>query len=280
MNTDIFTKIKERYDNFSKVNKILADYVLEKYSTIAFMSIQELSEKANVSTASITRFSKELDYSGFPAFQKEIQGIIKKEMIDRKEIRELIQENNSIDVLSEIINDNIDNLSYTLTDELSVEFNKAVKAISKGKNIYIVGLRSSYTVAYYFYFLLREVRGNVFIITPGVGDVYDQLASVNNDDVLVAISFPNYTKITCQIVEFFVKQKAQVISVTDTYSSPIAVLSDITLISVNRRNAYSFASALSIMNAIVVSIGKLNSNKTIELLDRKKEILKEMEVHI
>ncbi len=278
---DVLVVINEKYDGFSKVNKILADYVIEHHSDIVFMTIVEFSEKAKVSPASVTRFAKELGYKGFPGFQKDLQSIVKKEVKHRKASRmSLLLDENIENVLPRILDDNIENLRVTNTEKLSAEFEKAVNAIMSGKDVYILGLRSSYAVAYYFYFLLREIHRNVHLITLGTGDIYDRMMYVDDESVLVAVGFPKYSKDTCEIAQFFKSRNAPVIAVTDNYSSPLSVMSDITLIAPNQTSTYSFVSAMSILNAIVVTIGRLSPDKTLEVLEQKEALLKEMNIQV
>jgi DNA-binding MurR/RpiR family transcriptional regulator len=279
MSNDIFLILNQKYETFSKVNKKLADLVRESHSTIVFMSIIEFSTYAEVSPASITRFSKELGYTGFPAFQKDLQQIVRKETIDRKEIRLSLLDENTDDVLASVLNANIENLKATLTESLTNEFLSAVETIDKAKKIYIIGLRSSYSVAYYFYFLLKEIRPNTQIVAPGTGDLFDKIMTIDNDSVLISIGFSKYTKQTAHVTEYFSNCGAKIIAITDSSSSPLSVLSDITLIAANPKNSYSFVSAMSIMNALVVSIGRLNPKETLAALDRKDALLKEMNIH-
>lgn len=279
MSNDIFLILNQKYDTFSKVNKKLADLVRENHSTIVFMSIIEFSTYAEVSPASITRFAKELGYAGFPAFQKDLQQIVRKETIDRKEIRLSLLDENTDDVLASVLNANIENLKATLTESLTNEFLSAVDTIAKAKKIYIIGLRSSYSVAYYFYFLLKEIRPNTQLIAPRTGDLFDKIMNIDEDSLLVSIGFSKYTKQTAHVTEYFSNRGAKIIAITDSYSSPLSVLSDISLIAANPKNSYSFVSAMSIMNALVVSIGRLNPKETLAALDRKDALLKEMNIH-
>ena len=285
MSNDIFLILNQKYDTFSKVNKKLADLVRENHSTIVFMSIIEFSTYAEVSPASITRFAKELGYAGFPAFQKDLQQIVRKETIDRKEIRLSLLDENTDDVLAqwqgsgdELLT-NIENLKATLTESLTNEFLSAVDTIAKAKKIYIIGLRSSYSVAYYFYFLLKEIRPNTQLVAPRTGDLFDKIMNIDEDSLLVSIGFSKYTKQTAHVTEYFSNRGAKIIAITDSYSSPLSVLSDISLIAANPKNSYSFVSAMSIMNALVVSIGRLNPKETLAALDRKDALLKEMNIH-
>ena len=54
------------------VDKKIADYINENKYLISKLSVSELAENSNVSSASIVRFSRKLGYSGFGELKIEI----------------------------------------------------------------------------------------------------------------------------------------------------------------------------------------------------------------
>ena len=72
MKNNIFSIIDDKYDNLSKTHKKIADFVKENIHIIPFLSIKELGGKSDASIASITRFTRELDFNGYAEFQKKV----------------------------------------------------------------------------------------------------------------------------------------------------------------------------------------------------------------
>ena len=62
--TNIFHQIDNKYFELTKSEKKIADYILQSPQHIISMSVQDLAETVNTSTASIVRFSRENVYSG------------------------------------------------------------------------------------------------------------------------------------------------------------------------------------------------------------------------
>lgn len=278
---DIFNLIDEKYEFFSKTFKIISDYIKQNYSSISFLSIQELSEKVGVSPASITRFSQEIGFSGYPAFQKEIQMWLQKEIIPMKEIKNSIAEcENEENILKRTIDQNIETLSKIYSSNLNESFNKAIELIHKARRVYIVGMRSSYSVAYYLYFMLSQFMDNVILLETGKGDIFDRISYSKKEDVLVAISFSKYTKLTYQVVQYFSNNGSPIISVTDSFSSPIAIKSDAVLIAPNSSTTYSFVSAMSILNALIIGIGKKDKQRTLEKMKEKEKVAIDNDIYL
>ena len=73
----LFTsKVSAAYGKLTHSQKVVANYVDENYEDIAFSTLEELAEKIGVSTTTVIRFARALDYSGF----SEMQDSIKKEI--------------------------------------------------------------------------------------------------------------------------------------------------------------------------------------------------------
>lgn len=281
MENNIFYLIDGKYDSFSKTNKLIASYVKQNYKIISFLSINELKEKTGVSTASITRFAQELGFNGYPDFQREVQKLLQKEITPMKEMKNFItssRENENI--LKLTIDLNIKTLEATYNDELYESFKKAVDIINNAEKIYILGLRSSFSVGYYLSFMLRQFMSNIELLTAGTDDIYDRLSYVKKNDILITISFSKYTKLTSRITNYFKQKGNKIIAVTDSYSSPVAILGDTTLIAKSSSTTYSFVSAMTILNALIVAIGKQNTENTMKILKEKERILSDNDIYI
>ncbi|MCG4580717.1 MurR/RpiR family transcriptional regulator [Clostridium cochlearium] len=243
MDDNIFNIIDKKYSSFTKTFKLISDYIKENYSNIVFLSIQELAESMGVSNSSITRYSKELGYEGYSEFQKAIQSLVQKDITPMREIKKSISDlKDEEDILQKTIELNISGLKSMYSENLKVIFQKAVELVSKGKRIYVVGTRSTFTVAYYLYFMLSRFMDNVILLSPGQMDVYDKIYDVDDKDVLVSISFSRYTKFTSDVTNFFKNKGSKIVVVTDSHSSPVAVKGDCVMILQNSSSTYSLFS--------------------------------------
>ncbi len=90
-----------------------------------------------------------------------------------------------------------------------------------------------------------------------MGDAFEQIVRINEEDVIVAISFPRYSKKSYQIVNYAKEKGAHVISLTDSLFAPVASLADNTLLVKSNMASFvdSLVPALSISNALAISVG-------------------------
>ncbi|MDL2209691.1 MurR/RpiR family transcriptional regulator [Desulfovibrio sp. OttesenSCG-928-O18] len=281
MDETIFVRINERHGKLSRVFRNIADYILKNYMTVPFLSISELSRAMDVSAASITRFCKEMGYTGYPEFQKSIQRIAQNEMIPMREIKNSVAaEFRDDEILQTTIDLNIENLRYTYSEHLQENFDRAVEIITSARRVYVIGLRTTYSPAYYLYSMLSGFMDNVILLKTGVEDMYDHIMNINENDVLVAISFEKYTRATHQVADFFKRHGSRLIALTDFQVSPLATNADAVLIAKNTSTTFSFVSAMTILNAVITAVGRHNKNETLEMLKKKQALLLEQGVHL
>ena len=89
----------------------LADYVLSHSFRAATMTIDELAEATNVSTATVNRFAHKLGFSGFPGFRAELVRGFESALAPVERLRdELTRETGCADVMAASLADTAANL--------------------------------------------------------------------------------------------------------------------------------------------------------------------------
>jgi len=99
--------------------------------------------------------------------------------------------------------------------------------------------------------------------------------------VLVAISFPRYSKSVKNAVEFAKNKGADVIALTDSAQAPIAEKADQLLLAQSDMASFvdSLVAPLSIINALVVAVAKKNQDSLMERLRQLEQIWDEYDVY-
>ncbi|VIG29728.1 RpiR family transcriptional regulator [Clostridioides difficile] len=142
-------------------------------------------------------------------------------------------------------------------------------------------MRSSFVVAQYLGFYLDIILDNVHIIRMDMGDAFEQIVRINEEDVIVAISFPRYSKKSYQIVNYAKEKGAHVISLTDSLFAPVASLADNTLLVKSNMASFvdSLVPALSISNALAISVGMKEKEDIKQHFDDLEQIWKRYSVY-
>lgn len=282
MNKNLLVLMEERMPEFSKGQKRIARYILDHYDKAAYMTASRLGSIVEVSESTVVRFAIEVGFDGYPEMQRALQELIRTRLtaVQRVDVtNSLIGED---DVLDKVLGSDADKIRRTLDEIDRKSFDEAVEKIVAARSIYIIGVRSSSTLAGFLNFNFRMILDNVkFVQTTSGSEMFEQIMSIGPEDVLIAISFPRYSKRIINAVEYATGASADVISITDSRQSPIAAGADQLLLA--RSDMVSFVDSLvaplSIINAIIVAVARKKPDDVRERLEKLEHIWDEYDVY-
>lgn len=282
MKRDLLMIIKNQMPTFSKGQKLIANYVLEHYEKAAYMTASRLGSLVGVSESTVVRFACELGFDGYPDFQRALQELIRNMLtsVQRIEVtNDLIGDG---DMLEKVLLSDAEKIRRTLENIDRASFAQAVKKIASAKNIYIIGVRSSSSLAGFLNFNLRMVFDNVhFVQTTSGSEMFEQIMHIGKDDTMIAISFPRYSSRIINAVEYAKEAGADVIALTDSKRSPIASYADQLLTAESDMVSYvdSLVAPLSIINAIIVAVAREKQELFSDQLKKLETIWDEYDVY-
>ncbi len=282
MPNDLLQQMEEGMHTFSKRQRQIASYIIQHYEKAAYMTAFRLGEVTGVSESTVVRFAIELGFEGYPEFQRAMQAIIRNRLTSFQRMDVTNQLIGDGDVLEKILCADADKIRHTAESIDREAFDRAVDALIRAKNIYILGVRSSAALADFLNAGLLRVSDNIKLIRSTSGsEVFEQMLDIGPQDVLVAISFPRYSKRVVTAVEFAHKAEANVLALTDSLHSPIAGCADEVLLAQSNMAAFvdSLVAPLSVINAILVAISRKKRGELTERLQRLEQIWDEYEVY-
>ena len=282
MDKDLLAIINKRSSGFSKGQRQIAKYISENYDKAAFMTAGKLGKTVGVSESTVVRFAAELGYDGYPGMRRALQDMIRNRLtsVQRIEVaKELIDDRN---VLKAVLTADMEKLHTTIEELDQASFDKAVDAILGAKTIYIVGMRSSTSLASFMGFYLNLLMDNVRLVhDTSVNEVYEQIMRIGPGDVFIGMSFPRYSKRTVKAMQFAKSMGATVIGMTDSETSPLVEYSDVLLFAKSDMVSFldSLVAPMSLINALIVSVGIRTSDKLSETFGRLEGIWSDYDVY-
>ena len=274
MTKSILNKIDALYTKLSKGHKKIADYIMVNYDKAAFMTAAKLGATVGVSESTVVRFAAELGFSGYPALQSDLQELIRSKLTSVQRMQSASVRIAQDEILETVLNADSAMIKATLDQTSKENFNRAVAAINKARNIYILGVRSAATLANFLAFYFRPVYDNVVLVDSArASEVFEQLFRIDERDICIAISFPRYSNQTINALHFIHDKGATVISITDSELSPIAKFADHLLIARSTMASFvdSLVAPLSLINALIVAA---TFNRRSEVYDNLNELEK------
>jgi len=275
---DLFKTIQSRVSNLSKSHRRVADYILSHYQRAAFMTASQLAKTLGLSEPTVVRFAQSLGYSGYAEFLRDLEEIIHSELTATDRLKLSVHAGRKrLPRPQEVISKEIENLRHLLESFPTIEFFKVVKEIQIAQNIFIIGLRGSTHLAQYFGYFLRKVKRPVRILTTGSTTDFDELMDINSHTLVISIAFPRYPKMTVDLTQYAQQKGAKIVAITDNLLSPIAKLSDISLlIPIGLITLFdSYSAPLCLINVLVTEVGRRNTRRTKQLLDEFEQLAKE-----
>lgn len=278
---DVFQRIKENRSKMSNSFGKVADFIINNHEDIPFMKVKEIAEKSGVNDSVVVRFAGSLGYSGFVEMRKSIEKHIKKKFnLPNRMIANEINNNSSCtEIMSIVFNQDSANLMSTLRNPYNNKFDEIVQTIKKSKKVYLVGNRGLHNIANLMEFLLTLTGIESISLNPADSTDYQKLIKMDNESLLIAYSFPRYSRGIHEAIRISKMKSAKSIVFTDSIYSPDAKIADYTMVMdvESRTFINSYVSIISTMNAIITSIGNKYKDETIDSLNDIEDCLQEFE---
>ena len=282
MSRDILIAIQSRMDSFSKGQKLIGRYILENYDKAAFMTAAKLGQTVNISESTVVRFAAELGYDGYPAMQKAMQEMIRGKLTTVQRIEVSYDRLGTEDVLDKVVRSDMEKLRLSLAELSREDFSATVEAIVKARRIYILGVRSSAALSDFLTFYFKLIFDNVCQVqTSLASEMFEQMLRVGKEDVVIGISFPRYSTRCVRAMEFARDQGATVVAVTDSELSPLYDTANYRLLAKSDMASFvdSLVAPLSVLNALIVAVGRKKSTEVTATFERLERIWDEYQVY-
>ena len=261
------------FETFTNTQKDLTNYLISNINNVAFFTTDEIAEKVNTTPSSVVRFAKQIGYHGYPELQKDLQNLI----IDKISVVEEFEtnkkfESSKAETASELsLKKDLSNLNGLIKgiDEDSIK--NLVNIIMSSRRKYIIANRSALSLGHFFFFQLKKMVSDVFLLSNFDDGIFDMLRELNSEDVILAISFPRFTKLTINFAQYAKKGGAKLISITDKKTSPLHKISDICLFCPYESSAFfnSNVAAMALINSILSQMFSQNYDSTISNIKKE-----------
>jgi DNA-binding MurR/RpiR family transcriptional regulator len=268
-------QIIAKTDSLNGAQKRLGHYLQTDSAALLLSNVRDLAQAVGVSKSTVVRFAKSLGYKGFPEFRRDVQKEMRGKLRAASRMEQTFAElGNDEDIFAKLIKRDIELLQETLQAASFPDFHKAVEMIWRARKVFIVGLNASMALAYLLYFRLVRVKKDVrWIFLTGGTSLLEQLAFMEEKDVLIAIEFLSVPREIQVALQHAKKVGATTLGITDFPNSAIAKAADVCLYAKRglHTTVNSLTPAFSLVNALAIAVvwtKKADSIKALNDLDR------------
>ena len=223
---DLLERVKEGYARLPVQAQRVARWLAERPDDVALLSTREQARSLGVAPATLTRFAKHFGFAGYDALRRVSQLRLRaRAAAFAPEARRMVARRSAsgahalAEGVLEAISANLDALRDRTT---LASLQKAAQLLSRGRRIYVLGSRSSYPIAYHFFYV-ASFGGAPVVLVDGPGGIgIDALRDAGASDVMFAISVAPYTRATVEAVAHGATRRVGVVALTDSPLSPLA----------------------------------------------------------
>lgn len=279
---DLLTKLSSDSGKFSKGQRIIAKFIANNYDKAAFMTAGKLGKIVGVSESTVVRFATELGYDGYPAMRKALQEMIRNRLTSVQRIEVAKSTIDDKELVKSVVGSDLQNLQSTIDDFDQEGFDKCVDAIVDAKKVYIIGMRTSTALASFLGLYLNLLHENVIVINnTAASEIYEQLIRVGEGDTVICISFPRYSSHSVDALAFAKKMGANTVAITDSPTSPYSSIADTCLYAKSDMMSFidSLVAPMSLINAIILAVGKRNRDGVVKIFEKLENIWTEHDVY-
>jgi DNA-binding MurR/RpiR family transcriptional regulator len=275
--------ILDHQERLTRAQKQVLKYLLDHSAEAVFLTAASLARKAGVSEATVIRLAQVLGFEGYPELQRRLREEFQDRLSTVSRFQETARQGGTEgDILAGIMQEDMRNLSQTLQDLSPEAFHQAVRDLDGAERIFVAGLRGAHAPALVLSLYLRFLKKDARLVTPGTGDVWNNIFGVGSRDLVVGISFPRYTRLTVEILAYARQQGARVGAITDSLLSPLAEFADWVLPVHSRLESFieSFAAPMSLVNALLTAVSVQNLDRTVQALKEREALWKEKKIYL
>lgn len=270
----LFELIRSKYDLLSPTQRIVGNYILSSYRSLAYVTLAELARLTSTGQGTVVRFAQVLGYGSFSKLQAALREEIAKSAPKTLEIYSSKSSKGEdaapFDTVFEMERALMEDTYDLINKE---EFYKAVRMISDAPALIIAGTGSNSFLAEYAGYFLGTMKKNVTVIKGTDISDMNVLLDAPEGTAAFIFSFPRYPVKTQPIAKAMKERGMDIIGISDSIASPIAGCCDPLFIVPQKFISFMdpYAAVMSVIHSILYGVwlsDKEGCRRRIESRDR------------
>jgi DNA-binding MurR/RpiR family transcriptional regulator len=254
------TYIRARFEECSRSQKDVAQYIVDHLDEAAFQTAEELARRANTSSSTVVRFSQALGFEGFP----ELQAAAREEY---RRVHAHAPEHNGTNGATPLFSlDQSEFESSLMADYVNVEetarrisrssVDALVQAIVEAEKVLVAGTDQMAFFASYLRHLLMLLDLRVDVVASPSQEALSRLGRIDQNTLVIGLSAGRPHPLVVRAMKLARHRKAPTGAITDATLSEVAKLAQIKLYYSSNSPAYvrSHTALLSIVQAVAFGV--------------------------
>lgn len=273
------------YPELSPQLKLAASYVLEHPVEIALQSIRKSASAACVTASTLVRLAKRLGFDSYEQFRDVFQSAVQTGPVElsgrASNLRSLASQTDD-QVFLDVGDAAFDNIGRLFTADNQTRVRDAARMLLGAEKIAAIGFRDTFACAYHFAYVGRIAMPNIQLVRGLEGGLMTELASLGENDVVVAFGFEPYCAETLRALTTARDGGAKSIVITDTLRSPLVPGAAITFTVANATPHFfpSILSAITLIEVLLAECVAFGPNDLVDNVARFESRMRDMGAYV
>jgi DNA-binding MurR/RpiR family transcriptional regulator len=250
--------IRARFDEFSRSQKDVAQYIVDHLDEAAFQTAEELARRASTSSSTVVRFSQALGFEGFPELQQAARDEYRRRppgavnglgataplfSLDHTEFEAALAADHV----------NVEDTAHKLS---RADVEAAIDAIASAEKVLIAGTDQMAFFASYLRHLLMLLDLRAEIVASPSQEALGRLSRIDDRTLVIGLSAGRPHPLITRTMKLARHRKAPTLAVTDATLSEVARLARIRLYYSSNTAAFvrSHTALLSVIQALAYGV--------------------------
>jgi DNA-binding MurR/RpiR family transcriptional regulator len=250
--------IRSRFDEFSRSQKDVAQYIVDHLDEAAFQTAEELARRASTSSSTVVRFSQALGFEGFPELQQAARDEYRRRSpgvsdplagttplfsLDHTEFESALAADHV----------NVEDTAHKLSRR---DVEKAIDAIASAEKVLIGGTDQMAFFASYLRHLLMLLDLRAEIVAGPSQEALGRLSRIDESTLVIGLSAGRPHPLITRTMKLARHRKANTLAITDATLSEVARLARIRLYYSSNTPAFvrSHTALLSLIQALAYGV--------------------------
>jgi DNA-binding MurR/RpiR family transcriptional regulator len=253
--------IRARFDEFSRSQKDVAQYIVDHLDEAAFQTAEELARRASTSSSTVVRFSQALGFEGFPELQQAARDEYRRRRVGGDGIADTLAgaaplfslDHTEFEAALAADHVNVEDTAHKLSRS---DVEAAIDAIVSAEKVLIAGTDQMAFFASYLRHLLMLLDMRAEIVASPSQEALGRLSRIDEQTLVIGLSAGRPHPLITRTMKLARHRKARTLAITDATLSEVARLARIRLYYSSNTPAFvrSHTALLSLIQALAYGV--------------------------
>lgn len=276
----LIDRIKAQSKRLTEADQKLIATMLENRAEAAFLSGPQLSQRASVHEATVTRLAQKLGYRGFPDLRAQLQREVLDDQDAATRMRRSVAKVEHGDYLTDLIAAEISALETLARSVPQSDVDRAADMIFEGRRVFVFGQGHAQSVAGFLQRRLDRFGMTTIALTGRGRDIAERMVSMDKNDIVIALAFRKQPQNYAPLVQHARRVGARTILISDLAGPLMEPVADLMLAAPRGRSGSEFQTPtipFAIVNGIVLTIAGRHEREVIGRLEKLSELFNDFD---